>query len=69
VNIWRRLRAPGHPDYLLRPGEFLEVVRGALRVVVNEDVIMEQPRPAVVQRIRARNESPPNQAADEMRTN
>lgn len=53
-----RYGRPSNPDHLLRPGELLEVVRGALRVVAYEDLIVEQPRPAAVQRICARNEAP-----------
>ena len=42
---------PSNPDFLLRPGELLEAVRGQLRVVVYEDVFVELPKPAMVQRI------------------
>jgi SAM-dependent methyltransferase len=45
---------PTNPAYLLRPGELLEVVRGSLQVVAFEDVSVDDPRPAVVQRIAAR---------------
>lgn len=41
---------PTNPDFLLRPGELLEAVRGRLRVVAYEDVVDEQ-RPAALQRI------------------
>jgi SAM-dependent methyltransferase len=44
---------PGNPAYLLQPGELLRVVGDRLRVVAFEDVVIEQPRPAVVQRIAA----------------
>jgi len=44
---------PRNPAYLLEPGELLRVVRDRLRVVAFEDVAVEQPRPAVVQRIAA----------------
>ncbi len=44
---------PSNPAYLLQPGELLRVVRDRLRVVAFEDVVLEQPRPAVVQRIAA----------------
>lgn len=47
---------PSNPDFLLRPGELLEAVRGKLRVLAYEDLIVEAPRPAAVQRIAARNE-------------
>jgi len=52
-----RFGRPSNPDHLLRPGELLEAVRGTLRVVAYEDVIVEQPRPAAVQRLCARNEA------------
>ena len=44
---------PSNPAYLLQPGELLGVVRDRLSVVAFEDVAVEQPRPAVVQRIAA----------------
>ena len=53
-----RFGRPGNPDHLLRHGELLEVVRGALRVVAYEDMLVDQPRPAAVQRICACNEGP-----------
>ena len=40
----RTLRAAAKPEFLLRPGELLEVVRGRLRVIAyEEDTIVEQP--------------------------
>lgn len=50
-----RFGRPRNPDYLLRPGELLDVVRGSLRVVAYEDLVVEHPRPAAVQRICAQN--------------
>jgi SAM-dependent methyltransferase len=44
---------PRNPAFLLQPGELLRVVRDRLRVVAFEDVVVDQPRPAVVQRIAA----------------
>ncbi len=46
---------PGNPDFLLRSGELLEVVRGRLRVIAYEDVFVSVPKPAMVQRICAVN--------------
>ena len=46
-----RYGRPSNPDFLLRPGELLDVVRGRLRVVAYEDLFVPEPRPAVVQRI------------------
>lgn len=48
-----RFGRPTNPDWLLRPGELLEVVRGQLRVVAYEDVVVDAPRPAALQRIAA----------------
>lgn len=47
---------PRNPDFLLRPGELLEVVRGSLRVLGYEDLFVPEPRPAMLQRICARRE-------------
>jgi SAM-dependent methyltransferase len=46
-----RFGKPSNPDFLLRPGELLEVVRGKLRVLAYEDLQVSLPKPAVVQRI------------------
>ena len=46
---------PGNPDFLLQPGELLEVVRGRFRVIAYEDVFVTEPRPAMVQRLCAVN--------------
>lgn len=51
-----RFGRPRNPDHLARPGELLEAVRGRLRVVAYEDVVLEKPRPAAVQRLCAVNE-------------
>ncbi|MGH8671359.1 MAG: class I SAM-dependent methyltransferase [Burkholderiales bacterium] len=42
---------PRNPDHLLRPGELLDAVRGRMRVVAYQDVSVERPAPALVQRI------------------
>ena len=44
---------PHNPNFQLKPGELLEVVRGALWVVAYEDRIVEEPDPKAVQRIAA----------------
>ena len=45
---------PTNPHFLLRQGELLELARAhGLRVVAYEDVIVDEPRPAAVQRIAA----------------
>lgn len=48
-----RFGPPRNPDFLLDPGELLEGVRGNLRVIAYEDLIVEEPRPTAVQRIAA----------------
>ena len=48
-----RFGKPSNPDFLLAPGELLEAVRGRLRVLAYEDLVLEDPRPAAVQRIAA----------------
>lgn len=45
---------PKNPDFLLRPGELLEAVAGQLEVLAYENLGVDEPRPAVVQRIAAR---------------
>lgn len=42
---------PSNPDFLLQPGELLDAVRPALRVVAYEDGFIPSPTPAFVQRI------------------
>ena len=44
---------PRNPDFLLKPGELLDAVRGELRVAAYEDRIVEEPDPKAVQRIAA----------------
>ena len=48
-----RYGRPTNPDFLLRPGELLDAVRGVLRVVAYEDLVVDRPRPAAVQRVAA----------------
>jgi SAM-dependent methyltransferase len=43
---------PSNPDFLLKPGELLELAaRGGLRVLAYEDGVVAGPRPARVQRL------------------
>lgn len=49
-----RFGRPNNPDFLLKPGELLDAVRGRLIVVAYEDIEVDRPRPAMVQRIAAR---------------
>ncbi|MEM5274170.1 class I SAM-dependent methyltransferase [Cupriavidus taiwanensis] len=51
---------PSRPDFLLRPGELLEVARAhGLRVVAYEDGVIEVPKTAFVQRLCAVREAAP----------
>lgn len=54
-----RFGRPTNPDFLLRPGELLEAVRGRLRVLAYEDLQVEEPKLAMVQRICAHNSASP----------
>jgi SAM-dependent methyltransferase len=51
-----RYGRPSNPDFLLKPGELLELARGRLRVVAYEDGYVEAPKPAMTQRLCAVNE-------------
>jgi SAM-dependent methyltransferase len=51
-----RFGKPSNPAFLLEAGELLEAVRGHLRVLAYEDLVVESPRPAAIQRICARRE-------------
>jgi SAM-dependent methyltransferase len=46
-----RFGRPRNPEFLLQPGELLELVRGRLRVIAFEDLYVELPKPAMIQRI------------------
>ncbi len=46
-----RFGKPRNPDHLAKPGELLDAVRGRLRVVAYEDLIVETPRPAARQHL------------------
>jgi len=46
-----RFGHPRRPEFLLRPGELLELARGALHVIAYEHGQVALPRPAVVQRL------------------
>jgi len=48
-----RFGPPRNPDFLLAPGELLELARGPLHVVAYEHGLVEVPRAAAVQRIAA----------------
>jgi len=45
-----RYGRPSSPDFLLRPGELLRAAEG-LRILAYEDCYVEQPKPALVQRV------------------
>ena len=42
---------PTNPEFLLQPGELIEVVRGRLQIVAYEHGYLERPRPGVKQRL------------------
>lgn len=42
---------PSNPNFLLHPGELLKVVEEHARVLAYEDLIVNEPKPAAVQRI------------------
>ena len=46
-----RYGRPSNPQFLLRTGELLELVRDRLKVVAFEDIFVTDPKPAMVQRI------------------
>ena len=46
-----RYGRPRNPDFLLQPGELLQVAHGRLEVIAYENLTVEAPRPAVVQRM------------------
>jgi SAM-dependent methyltransferase len=48
-----RFGKPSNPDFLLRPGELHEAVRGRLTVLAYENMEVVEPRPAAIQRIAA----------------
>ncbi len=49
-----RFGRPSNPDFLLRDGELLELVRGTFSVVAYEARLISEPSMAMVQRIAAR---------------
>ncbi|MGH8666447.1 MAG: class I SAM-dependent methyltransferase [Burkholderiales bacterium] len=58
-----RFGRPTNPDFLLRPGELLDAVRGRLRVLAYEDLEVEVPKRAMVQRICAQRSTAERTAA------
>lgn len=46
-----RYGRPSNPDFLLKPNELLEAIRGRLRVVAFEEGLVSHPKTAMVQRI------------------
>ncbi len=51
-----RFGKPSRPDFLLQPGELLDVVRDLFLVVAFEECQIDSPKPAMIQRIVARRE-------------
>lgn len=63
-----RFGRPTNPDFLLRPGELLDVFRPVLSVIAFEDLVVHRPGPARVQRIAAcRGALPADQTPAEQR--
>lgn len=50
-----RYGRPSNPDFLLQPGELLQVTHGRLEVIAYENRVVEAPRPAMIQRVCALN--------------
>ena len=46
-----RYGRPRNPDFLLRPGELLRLAHGKLEVIAYENRVVDEPRPALVQRM------------------
>jgi len=46
-----RFGKPRNPDFLLEAGELLQACLGRLKIVAYEDLVVEKPRPAAIQRI------------------
>ncbi len=44
---------PARPEFLLQPEELLDAVRGELQVIAYENTFIQEPKPAMVQRITA----------------
>jgi SAM-dependent methyltransferase len=52
------LGKPSNPAFLLAPGELLDLLRPAMRIVAYEDGYVDRPKPAMVQRICAVKKEP-----------
>jgi len=48
---------PNNPDYLLEPGELIRATLNKLHIIAYEDLFVEQPRPARIQRICGRRDA------------
>jgi len=46
-----RFGKPSNPDFLLNENELLSAFLGRLKIIAYEDVVVEHPRPAAVQRL------------------
>jgi SAM-dependent methyltransferase len=54
-----RYGRPSNPDFLLKPGELLKVAHGRLEVIAYENLVVDVPRPAMIQRMCAINGAGP----------
>ena len=50
-----RYGRPSNPDFLLQPGELLKIAHGHLEVIAYENLAVEAPKPAMIQRMCAIN--------------
>ena len=50
-----RYGRPRNPEFLLRPGELLQVTHGRLEVIAYENLEVAEPKPALIQRVCAIN--------------
>jgi SAM-dependent methyltransferase len=55
---------PRNPDFLLQPGELLDAVSGHLHVIAYENGVINDPHPAVIQRICAVRRNPADTVLD-----
>lgn len=60
-----RYGRPSNPEFLLRPGELLELCR-RLRIIAYEDLYVDAPKPALVQRVCACRDGVSDQALRRM---
>jgi SAM-dependent methyltransferase len=50
-----RYGRPSNPDFLLKPGELLKIAHGRVEVIAYENLVVDFPKPAMIQRVCAVN--------------